>query len=243
MVIDAEIYYLESFDKQACGIDGLARLAAEIDASLCMVLPNPEDYRPNNRELYKAIKDRPEFLGVAGINPHYGNEMLDEVRTAATEWGFRGIKFMPLKQDFVCTDGILKPYMDLARELGLYVTIHTGPNESQPIKARPLAAAYPEVPILLDHMGMRSWVKQAIDLAQAYPNVYLLTTVIAAAEPFRVRMAVDALGPERVIFGSNSPTSIPAMNAEGIRRLELGKETEALIFHENARRVLRLDAP
>ena len=65
---------------------------------------------------------------------------------------------------------------------------------------------------------------------------------VAAAEPFRVRMAVDALGPERVIFGSNSPTSIPAMNAEGVRRLELGQEAEALIFHENARRVLRLDA-
>jgi predicted TIM-barrel fold metal-dependent hydrolase len=233
---------MESFDGRSCGLDGLAALAKEADIGLSVVMPDADDYRPNNSGLHESTKDRPEFVGVADVNPHFGKEMVEEVRTAATDWGFRGIKFMPLKRDFVCTDAILKPFMDLARELGLYLTVHTGPNESQPVKVRPLAAGYPEVPILLDHMGMRSWVKQAIDLAEAYSNVYLLTTVVAAAEPFRVRIAVDALGPERVIFGSNSPVSIPAMNVEGIRRLKLGREAEALIFHENARRVLRLDA-
>ncbi len=241
MIIDAETYRIESFDGGPCGLKGLDALAKEADIGLSMIMPDADDYRPDNRGLYESIKDRPEFIGVVDVNPHFGEEMVEEVRTAATEWGFRGIKFMPLKRDFVCTDAIVKPYMDLARELGLYLTVHTGPNESQPIKVTPLAAAYPEVPILLDHMGMRSWVKQAIDLAKAYSNVYLLTTVVAAAEPFRVRMAVDALGPERVIFGSNSPVSIPAMNVEGIRRLTLGREAESLIFHENARRVLRVD--
>jgi predicted TIM-barrel fold metal-dependent hydrolase len=106
-------------------------------------MPNPDDYRPNNRDLHDQIVDRAELIGVAGVNPHFGTEMLEEVRTAATDWGFRGIKFMPLKHDFDGHDAILKPFMELARELGLYVTIHTGPNEIQPIKARPLAAAYP----------------------------------------------------------------------------------------------------
>lgn len=240
MIIDAETYHLESFDGGPCGLAGLTTLAQEADVGLSLIMPDADDYRPNNRGLHEHIEGHPEFIGVIDVNPHFGKEMIEEVRTAATVWGFRGIKFMPMKRDFVCTDAILEPYMDLARELDLYVTVHTGPNESQPVKVRPLAAAYPEVPILLDHMGMRSWVKQAIDLAKAYSNVYMLTTIIAAAEPFRVRIAVDALGPERVIFGSNSPVSIPAMNVEGIRRLKLGREAEALIFHENARRVLRL---
>lgn len=243
MIIDAEVYHVASFDGRPCGLEGLATLSKEVDIGLSLIMPDADEYRPDNRGLYESIKNRPEFIGVADVNPHFGSEMLEEVRVAATDWGFRGIKFMPLKRDFVCTDAILKPYMDLARELGLYLTVHTGPNESQPVKVRPLAAAYPEVPILLDHMGMRSWVKQAIDLAKAYPNVYMLTTVVAAAEPFRVRVAVNELGPERVIFGSNSPVSIPAMNIEGIRRLKLGREAEELIFRENARRVLRLDVP
>jgi hypothetical protein len=240
MIIDAETYLFDRFDGRECGLPGLHALADEVGIGLSIIMPDPDNWRPDNRGLYERIRNDRAFVGVAGVNPHVGPAMLAEIRTAATEWGFIGIKLMPFKHKFEGGDGILRPFMDLARELGLYVTIHTGPNESMPIKAQALAAGWPKVPIVLDHMGMRSWVGQAIELAKTYSNVYLLTTVIAAAEPFRVRAAVNALGPERVIFGSNSPTSIPAMNVEGIRRLGLGAEAEQLIFTENARRVLRL---
>ena len=52
-------------------------------------------------------------------------------------------------------------------------------------------------------------------------------------EPAGVRAAMEVLGLERVIFGSNGPSIWPDLAIESAHRLGLGAEAEALIFGEN----------
>jgi len=89
----------------------------------------------------------------------------------------------------------------------------------------------------MDHMGYRNDGQAAITAAQDNPNLYLGTT-IAAFEPSFVANGIKAVGPERVIFGSNLPSCHPDLAMEALRRGNFGAEVEALIFGNNLARLL-----
>ena len=76
--------------------------------------------------------------------------------------------------------------------------------------------------------------------ARDNPNVYLGTT-IAAFEPITVARAVDALGPERVVYGSNWPNLYSDLAVQALRRYGFDAKAEALILGGNLARILRLD--
>ena len=75
-----------------------------------------------------------------------------------------------------------------------------------------VAARFPEVPIIMDHMGYPDATEDAIRVAEEHPNIYLGTTILrffkpdpSQAVPQAVADAVRRVGPERVVWGSNLP--------------------------------------
>ena len=102
-----------------------------------------------------------------------------------------------------------------------------------------LARRFPEVPIIMDHMGYREWGGEAIEAARDNPNLYLGTT-IASFEPSSIAGAVKALGPERVIYGSNGPALYSDLAVTAIKRQKLGKDVEELVLGGNLARLLKL---
>jgi predicted TIM-barrel fold metal-dependent hydrolase len=99
----------------------------------------------------------------------------------------------------------------------------------------------------MDHMGFPDGVDEAIEGAAHLPNIYLMTTILRffsddpdGAAPPQVREAVERAGAEKVVFGSNQNEYRPAQVAAAIKRLDLGAETEALIFGENLKRIYGL---
>ena len=89
-------------------------------------------------------------------------------------------------------------------------------------------------------MGYREWVNDAIEVARDNPNVYLGTT-IAAFEPVTIKQAIQELGPERVVYGSNWPNLYSDLAVKAIRRARFGREAEELIFGGNLARLLKMD--
>jgi len=53
----------------------------------------------------------------------------------------------------------------------------------------------------------------AVDAAAENANVYLGTTLIAAAEPISIKNIVrgSSVGADRIVFGSNSPSGVASM--------------------------------
>jgi predicted TIM-barrel fold metal-dependent hydrolase len=219
------------------GADELVKLLDEAGIQAAMTLISGAD-AADNRTVWEAMKRHPtRIFGMCLVNPRLGQAAVDEFRTAVKEWGFTGLKHSADSDDVV----------KAAADLGVPVTIHTGGESWNPqtkafyTKIADMAKSYPELPIIMEHMGYRYSVEFAIEVARQHPNVYLGTTIPAAAEPIVVKKAVQEVGAEKVVFGSNAPFAVPYLGVEGIRRLKLSREDEKLVLGGNFQRIYRRD--
>jgi len=208
--------------------------AAGIEYAVVMPSPTP---KPDNRALYETAGHQRRAILCCQVNPNEGAAALQEIKQAATEWGMRVLKIMPAIYQVHLTGKVAQTLMTTARDHGLVVNIHSGSEISHPLAIGALCRRFPDVTVLMDHMGYREWVGDAIEAARDNPNLYLGTT-IASFEPTTVERAVRELGPERVIYGSNWPNLYSDLAVEAIRRQKLGSEAEALIFGGNLSRIL-----
>jgi predicted TIM-barrel fold metal-dependent hydrolase len=76
-------------------------------------------------------------------------------------------------------------------------------------------------------------------MAERHPNLYLETS--AMPYPSKIAQAVQRVGAERVIFGSDGPGCNPRLEVEKVRMLGLGRDAEGCILGGNATRLLGLE--
>jgi hypothetical protein len=239
--MDFEVY-LNTNAPAAERATAFAELLANEDAAgieYAVVMPMPT-LKPSNAALYETAHAERRAILCCQVNPNDGDAAFDEIRQSATDWGMRVLKIMPAIYHVQMTGSVALALMQLARELGLVVNIHSGSEISHPLGIGALARRFPDVTVLMDHMGYREWVGDAIEVARDNPNVYLGTT-IAAFEPMSVARAVDALGPERVVYGSNWPNLYSDLAVQALRRWGFGARAESLILGGNLARILGLD--
>jgi predicted TIM-barrel fold metal-dependent hydrolase len=243
MIIDCELYYhgADGASGGAAEVDRLDALCREAGVDRAVLMPSPT-FRPRNRlvadSLRAAPRSRERFVGCALLNPHFGEEAVDELERAVREWGFRTAKLMPTLHAVDLVGRLAHPVMRKARELGIPVTVHSADPPAHPLEIGVLAEAFPDVPVIMDHMGYRNHTGAAIAAAKRAPNLYLMTT--AVMEPRCIRDAVRELGADRVVFGSNGPSVPPAVQLLVIRQAELAPADERKVLGENAARLLRL---
>lgn len=145
-------------------------------------------------EMVKKYGDR--LGGMWWINPHDPDWQQDE--QLAVEHGFRGIKIHPVLDHYAVEQAALEPIFACAQRHGWPILTHTD-SDGTPMSAtryEPLTRAFPDVPLILAHLRM-----EAIPLARRYDNVYLDTTYM---EPYIVEVGVAALGPDKILFGSDA---------------------------------------
>jgi predicted TIM-barrel fold metal-dependent hydrolase len=128
--------------------------------------------------------------------------------------------------------------MRKASELGVPVTIHSGASPAHPLEIGVIAEAFPDVPVIMDHMGYRDHVGDAIAAAKRAPNIRLMTTIVM--EPHVIREAVRAVGADRVVYGSNAPAVRPATQLAVVRQAALSAADERMVLGDNAAHLLRL---
>lgn len=134
------------------------------------------------------------------INPHDPDWRADVALGA--EHGFCGIKIHPVLDHYaVEPDGLSRPLDEVfavARAHRWPILTHAD-HDGTPMGAaayEPLIRAYPDVILILAHLRL-----EAIPLAKRYDNVFVDTTYV---EPARVELGVDALGPDKILFGSDA---------------------------------------
>jgi predicted TIM-barrel fold metal-dependent hydrolase len=217
----------------------LAAILRDEDAAgieYAVVMPNPTS-KPNNRALHETVRGERRVIACCQVNPNDGDVAVQDVELSVTQLGMRMLKIMPALYHLQLLGQTAFNLMDKARELGIIVNIHSGGDLSHPLKIGALCHRYPEVPVIMDHMGYREWGRDAIVAAQDNPNIYLGTT-IASFEPSSIVHAVKVLGPERVIYGSNAPALYSDLAVQAIRRQNLGKQVEELVLGGNLARLL-----
>lgn len=222
-------------EERRAALADLARWEDKAGIEYAVVMPQPSP-NPNTRALLETLAGERRWIPCCQVNLQLGAEGVAQFREGVAG-GCRLLKIMPAIYNAPPTGPLVRAMMDVARELGVIVNIHSGGNNSDPLEIGALARRYPEVPIIMDHMGYRNDGRAAILAAQDNPNIYLGTTIASFEPPF-IGTAIREVGAERIIFGSNMPALYPDLAVESIRRGNFGAEAEAMIFGENLARLL-----
>lgn len=235
---DFEAYMPEEFDGAPYGREGILRTMDEAGIDFSVVFPGglPPDPRSINAELLAALEGDDRLLPGCLINPTLGPPAVDELRRCV-DAGARSMKLMAAAHGYRLDGPAPDAVMAAAADLGLPVTIHSGSEVSgcSPAFIGALASRHPAVTIIMDHMGYREWLDLAVDAASANPPIYLGTTLIAAAEPIRIKSIIQEgrVGAGRIVFGSNAPSGVAVNGVRGIRGLGLDAADEAAVLGGN----------
>jgi uncharacterized protein len=204
---------------------------------------NAGDYRATNEEIAETAARFPgRFIPFASVNPRDGDDALAEMERAVRDLGCRGFKLHPWWTGFPANSPAA---LDVARQgdrLEVPFVIHSGtPPTSAPLQIAEMARVAPRATLILAHMGLSDLWREALDAAARYPNILLDTT---AAPSLAIQVAVERLGAERVVYGSDMPFgghSNVLFQIQKIRDLGLGEPTERLILGDNMRTLLGIN--
>jgi len=131
------------------------------------------------------------------------------------------------------------PIVEKAKELNICVMVHSDPSiYATPWQVGLLAMDFPDVPVVMAHMGFVDVIYNdaAINMAKRAPNLYLETCGVSAEG--KVALAVREIGASRVIHGSDMPFHNPAFDMARIQYADISEEDKKLILGENAQRLL-----
>jgi predicted TIM-barrel fold metal-dependent hydrolase len=198
-------------------------------------------YFIDNELVRRAVQKYPDRLvGCYWPNPHE-ETAAEKVRVALTDWGFKGIKLHPLFQAFLPNDDIVHPIMEEARKARVPVLIHTGHSPfSLPWSVGELAENFPDVKIVMLHMGDGHglYIQAAINTAKKMDNIFLETSAMPMGT--KIREAIDIVGKDRVMYGSDVPFGNPPVEIARATAIDLSEKEFELYFYENAKNLLRL---
>jgi len=196
---------------------------------------------PNELTL-NAVKQYPDKLvGLVWINPYDGDKAMKNIDKAINGWNFKGIKMHPLLDAYLPDQEIVRPIMDQARKYQIPVLFHCGhPPWSLPWHFGNLADTYPDVTIILGHMGHGHivYINAAIEVAEKHENILLETSAMPMQS--KIKEAVAKVGEDKVMYGSDMPFGHPAFEIKKVEVAGLTKKQLNLVLEENARKIFRL---
>jgi predicted TIM-barrel fold metal-dependent hydrolase len=179
--------------------------------------------------------------------------------------GYRGVKLYPVNRCYRLSAPECRPFFEAANELKANMIIHYGVtvdptgdlNYADPLDLSPVARDFPDLTFVIAHFGA-GWLDSVLRLAYQCKNVCVDTSgtnnwmdyyvpKMTLAEVFE--RALNALGPERVLFGTDSGTTAPYrrwirwMQQRTLEEMGLLEGERDLILRGNASRIFRLDEP
>lgn len=184
-----------------------------------------------------ALERYPDrLIGYVRINPAAPGAM-DALDKALREYGMKGLKLHTVSYVGCPYVEVTLRLMRRAAKYNAPVLFHSGDEAmALPEELAEAARLCPEVTVIMGHMGGYFHCEAAIRLAQDLPNVMLDTS--AMPYPKMIRRAVDAIGAERVMYASDGPGCLPALEVEKVRMAGLSPAQEALVFAGNIERIL-----
>jgi uncharacterized protein len=152
------------------------------------------------RSVQERYPDR--ILGFGQVNPR-SPEAVDEVGRCAAA-GLRGLKLHPTMHGYhFCDHGLLDPILAACAEHRLVVLVNALDDPfCAPLSIEEIVKGFPDVPVLIAHMGTIWNLMEAILVAERTPNVYLETS---SALLLDVRTAYQRVGAGKIVMGTDWP--------------------------------------
>jgi uncharacterized protein len=209
---------------------------AGIEAGIVMTITDLPALNPNALELIAdACAEYPGRLyAFARMHPWYGDEAVALLERALADYEcFVGLKLHPVGTIAHPASKETRRLVEKAAEHCAPTLFHCGDEPlTTPLEIEPLAEACPEATIILGHMGGYYHGDDAIEVAERCANIILETS--AFPYPAKIRAAVERLGLDRVIYGSDGPVCSPPIEVEKVRLAALDGQAEARVLGQTA---------
>lgn len=200
-----------------------------------------DDYRDGNDHAAEAVKKYPDKLtAFAYLHPLYAGleASLAEADRCIRKLGFRGLKIHPVTDYHpINSSELVYPLVEKAIEHDVPFFVHTGhPPMSGPILMADLARNYPKAKLILGHLGHAQF-SDACWVGMEYPNVY---ADLSMNQYGAIKNAYHAFGADRMLFGSDSPTSHPVGAKSFVENLPISAGEKEKILGGNIVRLCGL---
>jgi predicted TIM-barrel fold metal-dependent hydrolase len=189
------------------------------------------------------VRDTPGLLQWVVIDPTEP-ETYDQARQMLAEPWCVGIKIHPESHQYPITrhgDAIF----NFAAEHNALVLAHSGDPFSKPGDYVPFANAYPNMRLILAHLGHGiggNPTEQVAAISKSkHGNLYTDTSSANSILPGLIEWAVKEIGAERILFGTDTPLYNVAMHRARIDHAELPSEYKRMILRDNAVKLLALN--
>ena len=206
-------------------------------------IPEYEEIIPRlNREAYSFHEAYPE-LYTPGIHVHP-----DFVELSCREIEYYADKGVRLIGEIVpylmswygYSDPRLIEILRLASERGMVFNFHPN-NDLNDMEG--LFKALPDLKIVAAHLdgyGLYDW---SIEMMKKYDNLYFDISAHGNDHPGMLRDAVNKVGRERILYGSDYPGYSATPFIDAVKNSELTDVEREYIFYKNAERLLGIKAP
>jgi predicted TIM-barrel fold metal-dependent hydrolase len=160
----------------------------------------------DNDYIASCARKYPErVVAFAQINPR-PPDAVEQLRALGATRQFRGVKLHPTCHGYHFADhGLLDPIFAACRDLGFVVLVNALDDPfCAPLSIEEIAKGFPEVPVIIAHMGTAWNTTEAILVAKRTPNLFLDTS---SAELLAVSDAYETLGADQLLMGTDWPGS------------------------------------
>ena len=200
------------------------------------------DARHGNDLVARTVARYPDrFIGVAFVTPHYPEEAIPELDRCFDTLGMKFLKIYPPFLGRPIEDPAYFPTFEWCNDRGIAVLSHgtfgfDDGSVSVPGRFAGLHERFPRVKWVIAHAGARgssASERAAVEACRTVPNVYLETAAMKG-EHGALEVVVEAVGADRVLYGSD----MPVFDA----RHQVGRIVTADISDEAKRKILGLNA-
>jgi predicted TIM-barrel fold metal-dependent hydrolase len=245
MIVDALVLLGENRFGPALDAAAALRLCDELGIDRMIAAPaRPLDYHlgpANDRLASAAAQSDLRIAGLGRVDPSDGERAVSEAQRCLDELGLRGLFLHPLEE--ACPIGRAAPVVEVARAHAAPVVVATGFfAQSEPLQIADVAAAFPDVPIVMTTGGQINISGLAMTDAWLaltnQPNLHV-TTNGEYRQDFIERLVTD-LDPARVLFASFAPYFDARFELRRIRSARMSGSARQAVEGDNAARLFSL---
>lgn len=256
MIIDADTHIAPSGGEFGLEHHMEEMERAGIDKTVTWLQPGYEgvEIETYNAYVFEAVRRYPDrILGFGWADPTVGVDHAKAmVKTCIEEYGFYGVKLNGAQNDYFIDDPSLSlPVIEEIAKFGKPLAFHIGPDayeKTHPLRAARVSELFPELTILMVHMGMCDRIMNdgVIEVAGRCPNMFLVGSETTETA---VLKAVGILGARRICFGSDDPfhsmhvalATYKALLGRAVLNGEIAEAQEDLIMGGNIVRLFGLE--
>ena len=193
------------------------------------------DFVEGNQRLAEAIEGENDISGYIVLNPHYVRESLAELGKYKNNPKFVGVKLHPEQQVYRLIHQNVLELLETVSNLQLPVLVHTFPGQTHDLCE--VAKKFPQIKFIMGHMGGNDWIN-GIEAAKNVANIWL-EPCSSFPDVGKINRAVEAVGAERVLFGTDSTLLNPCFIWGMLQDAGLDQEQLRAIAYRNAQTVFQ----